>query len=279
MQSGLSGTKVGPRLWGKLRRSAVRVGDRARGVPIRLSERARGYPVPPARLLHTIGNSDDPAWFLRSGRWAAEDVAAVLARHDQTVEALGPILDFGCGVGRVIRHWAALSHSGLEIQGSDSNVELIAWCRRHLDFARFAVNPIDGRIAAADNSFGLAYAFSVFTHLSEPHQHHWMRELFRVLRPGGFLLFTLHGAAYRPQLSPEQADRFDRGELVVLGHGREGSNHVAAFHPLPYVVHTLIPGWTLYEYLPVSARGNPCQDICLLRKPEPTPPAPDSPVP
>jgi hypothetical protein len=36
------------------------------------------------------------------------------------------------------------------------------------------------------------YALSVFTHLDEAHQFQWLAELERILRPGGYLLVSLH---------------------------------------------------------------------------------------
>jgi SAM-dependent methyltransferase len=236
-------------------------------VPIRLAERAAGLPVPPPRLLHDIGNSEDPTWFLRGGRWAAEDIRNALARHGMPMEDLGALLDFGCGVGRVVRHWSGLAAAGVEIVGTDTNPAMIAWCRRHLGFGRFAVNALDGRIEAADDRFGLAYALSVFTHMGAARQRHWMAELRRVLRPGGLLVITLHGDAYRAGLAPELRDRYDRGEMVVVGTGREGSNDCAAFHPPRTLAYGLAEGWEILEWHPQAARGNPVQDLYLLRKP------------
>jgi len=223
--------------------------------------------MPPGALLHTIGNTEDAAWFLQSGRWAFEDIRAALARQGQPLETLGAVLDFGCGVGRVIRHWSDRADSGLQIVGTDCNPALIRWCRSRLGFATFLENRLDGRIDAPDQSFGLVYALSVFTHLSVVRQRHWMDELFRVLRPGGYAWITLHGAVYRDGLNPDQQARFDRGELIVVGERLEGSNHCAAFHPPAYVTAHLARNWELIEFHPSGARGNPHQDAYLLRRP------------
>ncbi|RUL84630.1 class I SAM-dependent methyltransferase [Tautonia sociabilis] len=262
-----TGRGLADRAWGRIRRGATRAGQRIRGIPVRLAERAAGFPVPPARLLHAVGGSDDPSWFLTAGTWAAEDLRNAMARHGEAIEEVGALLDFGCGVGRVVRHWGGLAASGVEVVGTDYNPAMIAWCRRNLPFARFARNAIDGRIDADDGTFGLAYALSVFTHLDEPLQRHWLAELRRVLRPGGFLLITLHGLPYRDGLPPEDREAFDRGELVVVGHDRQGSNHCAAFHPPGYLASGPAEDWEILEWIPEGARGNPRQDAYLLRKP------------
>lgn len=269
MHGGGTGQQIGlaHRARRRLQRVAERTRHRIQGVPIRLAERAAGLPVPPPRLLHDIGNSEDPNWFLQGGRWAAEDIRNAAARHGMPMEDVGALLDFGCGVGRVVRHWSSLAASGVEIVGTDTNPAMIAWCRRHLGFARFAVNTLDGRIDAPDDRFGLAYALSVFTHMGATRQRHWMAELRRVVRPGGLVLITLHGDAYRAGLSPHLRDQYDRGEMVVVGTDREGSNDCAAFHPPGSLATGLAEGWELLEWLPQAARGNPVQDVCLLRKP------------
>ena len=45
----------------------------------------------------------------------------------------------------------------------------------------------------AEMTFDLVVALSVFTHMTEPLQVCWMRELRRVLQPRGLLLLTVLG--------------------------------------------------------------------------------------
>jgi hypothetical protein len=111
------------------------------------------------------------------------------------------------------------------------------------------------------------YALSVFTHLTEELQTAWRDELRRVLRPGGRLLVTTHGRAYLPRLESDERLRFERGELVVRWADLAGSNLCSAYHPERYVRETLAHGFDLSTIEPEGARGNPTQDLVVLRRP------------
>ncbi len=221
-----------------------------------------GLPVPPARLRVRVAGTADLDWFLESGRLAEESIRAALARHSAAIEDVGPFLDFGCGCGRVTRRWAGLDG----VHGSDMNSDAVAWCRRNLAFARFEPNGLGPPLAFADDSFGLVYALSVFTHLPEELQLEWQSELRRVLRPGGLLLLTTHGRAYADRLTAEERERFEAGEVVVRWEDVAGTNLCSAFHPESYLRGRLAEGFTFLELDPEGARGNPRQDLSLLRK-------------
>ncbi len=215
--------------------------------------------------MKLVAASDDVTWFLEGGQLAASSMRAILARSGVTIERLGAILDFGCGAGRVLRHWKSLE--GPALHGTDYNPELVAWCAASLPFATFRVNRLDGGLDYPAASFDLIYAFSVFTHLAPAGQSFWIAELTRVLKPGGCLFITTHGEHYLPQLSLRDQEQFRSGRLVVLGSKRAGSNDCAAFHPESYVRESLAQGLDVVDFVPEGALGNPYQDAYLLRKP------------
>jgi SAM-dependent methyltransferase len=223
-----------------------------------------GLPAPPAQLRVRVAGTADLHWFLEGGRLGEESIRAALARHDAAPERLGAFLDFGCGCGRVTRRWLGLR--GVDVAGSDTSEDAVEWCRRNLPFARFEVNGLAPPLVFDDESFDLVYSLSVFTHLPEELQLVWMRELHRVLRPGGLLLLTTHGLAYADRLSPEERARFDAGNVVVRWEDVAGTNLCSAFHPESYLRGRLAEGFTFVELDPEGARGNPKQDQSLLRK-------------
>jgi SAM-dependent methyltransferase len=173
------------------------------------------------------------------------------------------ILDFGCGCGRVTRYWADFNGS---VAGSDVNRKAIAWCREHLDFASFLENGLEPELDIEDETFDVVYALSVFTHLTGDLQLAWRDELHRVLGPGGRLLISTHGRSYLAKLDPDEREQFERGELVVRWPEMPGTNLCSAYHPEQYLRETFARGFTFVELDPEGARGNPTQDLVLLRK-------------
>ncbi len=219
---------------------------------------ADGPPLPPRRLMVRVAGTADADWFLRSGRAAYDAIAANIPLGD-----VADVLDFGCGCGRVLRYWDG--HRGT-VAGSDRDAGAVEWCADHLWFARVARNDLAPPLDRADASFDLVYALSVFTHLTAELQTGWRDELRRVLRPGGRLLLTTHGRSYLPRLEPGERDRFERGDLVVRWGDLPGSNLCSAYHPERYLRETLAQGFELETLEPEGARGNPTQDLVVLRR-------------
>jgi SAM-dependent methyltransferase len=183
------------------------------------------------------------------------------------VRSMESVLDFGCGCGRVLRHW---SHPpDTQVHGSDFNPYMIEWCGSSLPFARFTVNGVAPPLDHEDGALDLVYAVSVFTHLLEPLQLPWLRELARVVRPGGHLLLSLNGPKQAEALlEGEELDRFKAGELGQLWPERTGTNACTVFHPERYRREGFA-GAAALEIVDerVDAVCNAGQDFLLLRRP------------
>jgi len=229
-------------------------------------------PIPP-RELHALVSGDDEldiSAYFEVGRFCADSVVGLLKKQGLDIDDLGAILDFGCGCGRVIRYFNTLKRA--KVHGTDYNPKLIDWCKKNLPFAEFEVNGLSPPLVTCDGSFGLIYAFSVFTHLCEALQVSWLAELSRVLKPGGYLLLTTMGAAYADAyLPPREREQFRSGQLVVLNEDSSGKNVCSAFHPATYVQQSLVKGFELLEFVPgeVVDAGQRiiAQDVYLLKKP------------
>lgn len=248
-----------------LLRPALRVRERMLAVRSSGNERQSvpdGLPVPPAVLRMRVAGTGDFDWFLQGGERAETAIRAILGRHGARPEQFGAMLDFGCGCGRVTRRWSACTG----VHGCDLSVEAIAWCRANLPFGEFATNGGKPPLRYHNAALDFVYALSVFTHLAEDMQGAWMRELRRVLRPGGLLLITTHGAGFTQHLAQSERGCYDDGELVVHWQGVAGSNLCSAFHPEGYLRGPFSEGFELLEFDSQGALGNPPQDQVLLRK-------------
>lgn len=119
-----------------------------------------------------------------------EDTCLAYERH--TGRALGDkdtVLDFGTGWGRILRFFVREVGSA-NCFGTDVNPELVELCRTLFDSDNFAINTPFPPAPYPDNNFSLIVGYSVFSHLSEAACRAWMKEFYRLLRPGGFIALT-----------------------------------------------------------------------------------------
>jgi SAM-dependent methyltransferase len=231
----------------------------------RLAGASDNLPIPPTRLIYLVVNSREISWFLQSSKMGQQSILHALQRNGRRMENFEAVLDFGCGCGRIMRHWKSLT--GHHLYGTDYNPDLVGWCQRELGgIAEFKRNQLTPPLDYEDEKFDFIYAISVFTHLTEALQYAWMNELTRVLKPGGLLLLTVHGESRLYQLEPEEQQRFLSGQLVIKHEAAEGTNVCGAYHPAQWVRDNLAKGLEVVDFIPRGAR-NANQDIFLLRKP------------
>lgn len=149
-----------------------------------------GEPVPPRRLRARVGVPEAHEYILR-GRQAAQELSQALGAVGRDLADFGSVLDFGCGSARVLPHVASMTRA--RCAGCDVDAEAIGWARDHHPSLRWTVSPAQPPLPYPSQSFDLVYSISVFSHLNEPSQDRWLQELFRLLRPGGVALLTVHG--------------------------------------------------------------------------------------
>jgi SAM-dependent methyltransferase len=273
---------AGPARWGlrrslldvleklRLARPVVRVYElalAARGAfASRGTQGDEGLPLPPARLRTQVGPGHaDARHFLRSGQRHAQLIRELLREDGSSVEELGALLDWGCGCGRVLRHWGGLPQT--RVCGCDIDPRMIKWCRRNLPFAEVSVTELSPPLPYENGTFDLMYAFSVFTHLSEELQHAWMRECHRIVKPGGYLLISTLGEYYLSldRLNEAEQRSFAAGKLVVLYEQSAGTSLCSAYHPPQYVRDTLAADFDVVSFRPAADDGR--HDLHLVRKP------------
>jgi SAM-dependent methyltransferase len=222
-----------------------------------------GYPLPPPELVYAVAGHFDVDLYVRSGADHARFIRERVSAAGLELERVGALLDFGCGSGRVLRHWHALPSA--RTCGCDMNPKLVAWCREALPFAEVATNGVEPPLPYADDTFDVIYAISVLTHLPGSLQERWVRELERVLAPGGVAIVTTKGASRSDVLSATERDRFQAGELVVQASRYAGRNLCAAFNPERDIRERLAGDLEVVEFVPADGAVF-TQDATVFRK-------------
>ncbi len=223
-------------------------------------------PIPPAELLvKVIGRTGTVRGFLHHGAQAVDVISQALDRHGIALADQAAVLDWGCGVGRVLRHWPSIP--GQQLYGTDYDGALVAWCQDNLDGVTVVENELDPPLPFPPATFDLVYGFSVFTHLTDYLFYAWVREINRVLKPAGYFLFSANGEHDMERMRAEEAEAYRVQGFVVRGGERMGSNACWAVHSRPWVEQALAElGFGLVEFVPEGARCNGRQDLYLARK-------------
>ena len=176
-------------------------------------------PLPDVELAQRVGRFevDDPLdAYERYGRRLRDEIVSLLP-PDWEWDGKR-VLDFGCGAGRILRHFLAEAEVA-EFHGSDIDRPSIDWLQRHLSPPLHLVtNDETPPLALEASTFDLVYATSVFTHITD-HWAAWLLELRRILKPGGILIATFHGPGMYSTVTGRREDE-DRIGMNVLGYGR-----------------------------------------------------------
>lgn len=131
------------------------------------------------------------------------------------------VLDLGCGTGEIARGVAGATAA--TVVGADISPGMLGRARVSAGAGRLAglvrLGP-DGALPFADGSFDAVLSSSVFEYLDEP--AHSLREVRRVLRPGGWFVFTVPDERHPVRVSERRLHRLARIDAVwrLMRHTR-----------------------------------------------------------
>lgn len=175
----------------------------------RYAEWRTGVKMPPLRYIVRTGVGNNilfpHLYYATAGHKVWEYFfAAGLANLESHIVDIGS----GCGKSAVALRdfsYADVRFSG-RYYGFDIDAALVEWCRSHFPADRFTFSLVNGKskvypssgkaqeerslAACADGTIDLVFSQSLFSHLLEEDLAHYVRESFRVLKPGGAMCMT-----------------------------------------------------------------------------------------
>jgi len=244
-------------------------------------------PLPPEDLRRIVA-AHEPEIFLWTGFVDLTSILDLFAVHHRRPPSDGwDVLDFGCGCGRLTRFFEGAGPRW-RARGSEVNPDHVTWCSASLPSVETRLNGVTPPLPFDAMSLDLVYSVSVFSHLSNRAAKAWMKDLARVVRPGGVVVMTTHGdnvletiersephqTMFRltPDGAREVAERLHSEGLVFLGYDEDvlemakaGSDYGNTFVTPEHVAQEWLDGdFELCAHLPAGLRG--WQDFVVLRR-------------
>lgn len=200
-------------------------------------------------------SGEEPSYFSAQ---KARYMAAWLGPHVSTSKL--EVLDFGCGIGNSIPHLRD-AFPAARLHGVDPSNESIRLASRAHAYAIFSTDT-DEIIPYPEHSFDLVQVACVFHHISLEHRLHWMKEIRRVLKPGGHVFVFEHNmlnplTVNSVRNSPIDVDAIllPRRELMNLARGA-AFNQIRARYIVffPKILAHLRPMESFMGWIPFGAQ-------------------------
>ncbi|NGN43485.1 class I SAM-dependent methyltransferase [Mesorhizobium sp. CGMCC 1.15528] len=153
---------------------------------------SKKYRTPPLEEIQRVG-ADNWEVFKRQ----AEVIEPVISSHLKSEFGFWPwskprkVLDFGCGIGRVALKMHA--EKNWPTHGCDVNRIGAAYLQRQIPEIQVFHTEYDPPLPFEAQTFDAVYSVSVWTHMPEDAQDRWLKEMARILKPGGLALITTSG--------------------------------------------------------------------------------------
>lgn len=209
---------------------------------------------------------------------------AALQKHGRSMKDCSSILEFGCGFGRLLQYVAGVAPQA-QIVGCDIFDKAVKACQQKFPKGRFVQNDDKPPVALEDAQFDFIYSYSVFTHLAEENHAAWLKELARLLKPGGMMIHTTKSPAFL-----SRAEMFSPEVIAKYKLPQSPSAFVATNQPYYYIPYgpdtpeyglTIISreyiekNWATYsgialvEYWEQAFEAHPegYHDLAILQKP------------
>jgi ubiquinone/menaquinone biosynthesis C-methylase UbiE len=145
----------------------------------------------PQQAMAAVDGSADEETLQVTGRWTAEQVA-----HALLLQKSDHVLELGCGIARVGRELAPLCGCWRGVDISENMLKVARSRTAHLPNVEFSLLSGTSLAEFPGDAFDKAYSVTTLIHLDKEDLFLYLRELARVLRPGGLLYFDTWNLAH-----------------------------------------------------------------------------------
>ena len=223
-----------------------------------------GFKLPPPDLAYdAYGHTNWNAYY-HTGEEHARYISNLIKSNynNQSLK----ICEWGCGPARILRQIPQFfSGWNISLYGFDYNPRTIKWCQDNIKNIVFKSNLLVPPLDQDSNSFDCLYCVSVFTHLSKEMHFAWIKEISRVVKPDGLIIFTTHGELTKANLLNNELKMFENGELVVRDKVDEGKRTFVAYHPPSFINKELLKGLTVISHIENPIPQSLTQDIWVVK--------------
>lgn len=158
------------------------------------------YPVEIGKIGYM--SDQDLGYAIRGGFNCATLVADYMNKYCSLPQN-AEILDFGSGTLRVCRYLIQFM-GNFKYSACDVNSFSIKWAEKEFE-ERANVFLMGNKppLTLGSESMNFVFAWSIFSHYSENIHQAWLKELHRILRPGGFLFLTFQSEVLLSRMESE----------------------------------------------------------------------------
>lgn len=203
--------------------------------------------------------------FMQDGQLAAKEIYEWTSPYLTTTSPT--LLDWGCGVGRIIRHFPTLWPNAT-LYGCDINDVMIDWNRKNYLPTQFTTIGYYPPMKFESSFFDIIVGMSILTHIESKDQIEWLVELHRVTKDDGVLILSTQGKNYEKKLTGREKKVLQNAGIYTQTHILKGHRLMSTYHTTPHFTKMLAPYFTMLEMYdgdiyPHKIGG---QDLWILKK-------------
>ena len=225
-----------------------------------------GLLIPPDYYLYETYKLDYEEFF-KDGKCTAKEIIEWTKKYFQ--EPPKKILDWGCGVSRVVMHIDKFTDTGSTIFACDINEQMILFNKKSYKNISYSLISYKPPTNYENEYFDLIYGLSIFTHVEAGLQENWIKELFRILKNNGIFLFTTQGRFFYSKLLQKEKRLFNKYGVFSKTYQQKGHRMMSTYNS-PAILRKIFEKY--FEILEfhngeIDQTKTGGQDLWIVKKP------------